>query len=195
MKKLLFALAFVAAAAGMQARSEAAFISGNQAFVSNATTSAPGNNINNASFDLSLATLSGGASQTGDFIGVIESFPVVGLDTTTNATLLASLAAFGSASFGTFTALVVNNNDLTTDVARVINVSGTYTAGPGVGVFDPTPATLSITINQASPGVLSASVTLAAVGVPEPATIVMLATFGIPAAFGWMRHRRRKIGG
>jgi hypothetical protein len=180
----------------MQTRSEAAFITGNQAFISNATTSAPGNNINNASLNLNLSTLSGGSSQTGDFIGVSETFNVVGLDTTTNATLLASLSAFGSASFGTFTALFVNNNDLTPGVARVINVTGTYTAGPGVGSFDPTPATLSITINQASPGVLSASATLAATAaLPEPGSLVLLATFGIPAAFGWMRHRRRKIGG
>lgn len=186
MKRILLTIAFAAAAAGFQAPVEAAFISGNQAFISTATTSAPGNNVDNTTFTFDFSTLSGGVNQTGDFLGESASFINI-LDTTTAAAFV-----FGNAAFGTFTVTTVNVNTLNSGVARTLNFTGTYTPGTDFGgAFDPTVATLSITINQASPGVLSASATLATgADVPEPSTIVLLGTFCIPAAVGLLRRRR-----
>jgi hypothetical protein len=196
MKRFFSIIALVVAAAGVQAPAEAAFINGNQAFISTATTSAPGNNVNNNTFNFNFSTLSGGINQTGDFFGEMASFTNI-LDTTNNTT--AATFVFGNAAFGTFTVsgvAGVNQNTLNPGVARVLNFTGTYTPGTDFGgAFDPTPATLSITINQASPGVLSASATLAtsATSVPEPSTIIMLGTLCIPAAVGLLRRRRSEI--
>jgi len=192
MKRILSIIAFVVAAAGIQVPVEAAFITGSQAFISTATTSAS-NTISDTVFTLNFATLTGGVNQTGDFGGEVASFTNI-LNVTNNVT--AATFAFGNAAFGTFAISAVNENSIVPGTSRTVNFSGTFTPGTDFGgAFDPTPASLTITINQASPGVLSASATLAAAapGVPEPSTIVMLGTFCIPAAVGLLRRRRSAI--
>src|SRR5262249_6810646 len=102
--------------------------------------------------------------------------------------------SFGSPTYGTFAISSVLENSIIPGISRTYAVEGTFTPGPatfGAG-FDPTPAALTITINQAAPGVLSASATLAATSavVPEPSTIVLLATFGIPLIVIGLRQQR-----
>ena len=187
MRKAFLSIAFVAAVAGAQAPLQAAFITGSQAFISTATTSAS-NTISDTVFTLHFATLSGGINQKGDFAGEVASFVNI-LDTNAAATF-----AFGNAAFGTFTVSSVDVNSMIAGISRTVNLSGTFNPGTDFGgAFGPTPAGLTITINQASPGVLSASATLSANAVPEPSTIVLLGTFCIPAAAGWLRRRRSAI--
>src|SRR5262249_24489634 len=143
MKKILLTFAVLSAVAGMGNPLQAAFITGQQAFGSDATTSAS-NSIGDTSFSFTWTTLSGGGSQTGDFVGAADSFAG-----TVNATVGSETLVFGNASFGTFAFSSVNVNNLIPGVSRTLNFSGTFTPGPGLGPFDPTPATLTITINQA----------------------------------------------
>jgi hypothetical protein len=98
---------------------------------------------------------------------------------------IASLV-FGSASYGFFVADAVLVNSSIPGVSRTISLHGTFAPNDSpAGAFfpadlDPTPGILTITINTANVGgnvVLSASATLAvAQEIPEPSTIVLLAT-------------------
>jgi len=189
MKKFLIALAFLAVAS-LQTEAQAAFVIGNQAFVSTATvTVPPGGTIASTKFTMAFATLGGGTNQTGDFAVI----PEVASFTNTLDTTLPLAFVFGNAAFGFFTPAVVLNNSLIPGTSLTYAVSGSWVPGtdfawkPGTV----TPAKLTITINQTG-AALSASATFAtaAPSVPEPATIVMLGTFCVPVAFGWMRRRR-----
>jgi hypothetical protein len=185
----------LAAVLGTESAAKAGFITGTQAFSSDATISSPGgNNVNDTSFDFTFTTLIGGSNQTGDYVGSFGSF-VNTLDTTAVAGFV-----FGDPLvYGTFTVASILENSVIADTSRTIKVTGTFspnaaTFGPG---FDPTPGVLTITINEASIGghsVLSGSATLAtAPNVPEPSTFVLLLSACGPLGLGLMYRRRTRI--
>lgn len=194
MRRILLTLAAVAAMLAAANPARAGFIVGTQAFSSTATTSSPNvTNVNDTLFTFSFVTLLGGANQTGDYIGTFGSF-VNSLDTTSPLSFV-----FGSALYGTFTADAVVVNSLIPNTSRTVQLSGTFspaatTFGPG---YDPTPGILTITINEASIGgrsTLSASATLAtAAEVPEPSTIVLLASVCGPIGLRLVRRRRETV--
>ena len=188
MKKILLSFAFLVALMGATSPAHAIFIVGQQSFSSPTVVGA--DNVSDTTFTFSFVTDIAPSQQTGDYIGTFGTF-INSLDTTDPASFV-----FGSAVYGTFEILSVLENSLGS-VSRTLNFSGIF--HPGAATFpgyDPTPGSLTITINQPAPGagsfVLSASATLrtAAPEVPEPSTIVLLGTFAVPAAWGWMRRRR-----
>jgi len=193
MKRLFLTLAALAVVIATENRSHAGFIFGSQAFSSTATISTPNNNnINDTFFTFgNFVTLTGIANQTGDYVGVVSSF----LSTIDTTDTVGSLA-FGSATYGTFTPDTELVNTLIPGVSRTISLHGTF--APGIAFFppgfDPTPGILTITINTAKVGntqVLSASATLAtAAEVPEPSTMVLLATGFGTVGLTLLRRRR-----
>jgi len=201
MRRVLVLLAFAAMALGVENLAQASFISGSQAYSASSTTSAPNNDIDSSTFTIhwdAIVFPAGPPNSDGDFVGVPGSFINV-YDTTSAATLLAPGVVFGAPGYGTFTATAVTQNSLIPNAFRNIQFTGVFT--PSSPPFAPgltsSPATLSISLTQSaqptalSPGILSASATLATQAVPEPATIVLLGTFCVPAALGlWMRRRR-----
>lgn len=188
MKKFTTALAVLAGALLMATDAHAAtLITGSQAFGGTAVSGTL-----DTSYTMTLLTNTGGDSQSGDFIG----FPSGGDSSTLDPTTLtvASLGTFstGNATFGTFAA---SSGSLTGGFdgpgvsVRTYTLSGLFTPGSS-SVFSglsPNAAVMTVTVTKVG-STYSASASLQAV--PEPATLVMLATaFGPLGAFGWRRRR------
>jgi hypothetical protein len=126
---------------------------------------------------------------TGDYSGVptLTSFGANTLDLTSLTSFMISNALWGS--FAASSGFIVQQ---TTNFLDVF-LSGTFTPGPSLAGFDPSPTSLRFSINQSGDSV-SEAITLASppASVPEPATLMLLgsALLGVAAA---SRRRRAKI--
>jgi hypothetical protein len=105
----------------------------------------------------------------GDYapIPLLTSFGSATLDLASFATFALSNATYGS--FATTSGSVVQHNANFLDVLLL----GVYSPGPGLPGFDPTPASLRISINQSGESIAAAA-TLNSPPVPEPGTLLLL---------------------
>jgi hypothetical protein len=194
MRTVLYSLIAIGAICLAESRGQAdTIITGSQAFASNATVSMPtANDVNETNFTMNFVTLLGGANQTNDYVGTFGSF------TNTLDTTHAGSFSFGSSLYGMFNVSSVLENNLIPNTSRTLEFAGTFspnsaTFGPG---FLPAPGMLTVTINEATIGgnsVLSASATMSTappVTAPNPSTLAMLASLGLPV--GWVLLRRRR---
>lgn len=192
-----FLLGGLLAAASLSTGAHAAAINGSQA-LSYTSLSANTTDLSTVtSFNITLVNTTGGASQTGDFVGVASHI----LNAATLNTLSLSTFTFGSAAFGTFKA----NTGI--EIAGPANTRTFYFSGelatPGF-VPGTDPGYAGVTSNSASvllnftqsggaPNAISVSGTLntpkiAPPGVPEPASLAMAA---VPALLGLIALRKR----
>jgi hypothetical protein len=190
MKKLILTIAVLAAGFGFSSAAQASAIVGIDVIGGAGFTTVPASNLAGAtSLTGSYATSAGGII---DFSGSpAAAFGSATIDFTASG---AAIFTFSAAGYGTFTSSAFNY-DFPSPVNRSIQIQGTF--APAFGGFSASQATFTATFSQpagAGAGnviLLPGGAVLTANGVPEPATLVMLGTFLVPAGIGLIRHRRR----
>lgn len=211
MQKFLMALTTTAFLA-ISGTAEAALILGSQSFSLSGITGAGSGNVPNGaplasitSFGgLTLTTSSGLGANSGGFDAFADGtlFAVSPLDTANLLGFTFSNAAFGNL---TISDAATTSSTVFGQVTRSFFFLGTFTPGsffnpdPGNPVYDPTPVSFTITMNQSGTGgVISGSATLSAppafndvVMTPEPASIAMFGTMLVPLALGAFRRRQK----
>lgn len=190
-KKSLFA---VVLAVFTMSTAQAGQINGSQAFGGGVS----GTNSLNGSSSVSILGLQIGAfdARTGDYVGDIGG--LIGGNGVLNFAL-GSAYSYGSAQFGTFTGTVALDDNTALN-SRTVYLQGSFTAGTDpkfVGKTDPTSATVILSFTQANGAgnAISLSGTqvtpaIATPHVPEPATILALASGLAFAGFAGLRSRK-----
>ncbi len=196
MKRLLVGLAVASITLYAGQTTKADFIFGSQGFGFEGVAGDTNDLLLDTSFELTFRT---NTSQTVDFFGYPPTnlLPPATLDLATADTF-----SFGSTDFGFFTATAFAERSTSNPETREFVFQGTFTPGtnPQFDGLDPNSARLIVQINQSggAGNAYGGGASLAApfVGppieeVPEPSTLVMLASLSGPLALVWNKRRRR----
>lgn len=202
MKRLLMTLAVIAGSAIFSADAQAVhLVSGSQGLADLGIIHGNTNNLAKDTVFTNLQFITTNA-QSGDYDTYVPNFPAATAFLSPPAATLnvASPASFtfGSAAFGTFTgATLVDSGYDPTTKSRSILITGTFTPGSlfgGAVGTNSAQVSLSFTQNGGPKKPYSVSGTLSSVApsVPEPATLIMLATCA-PVGLVMLRRRLRSI--